>query len=205
MPRSEDADTVSWYSCEDYGTRRDADVGRFLLYSQWTKTMASKMFAGYIVSNTYTFCLSITKSCFLNCLELKAKFMLKKLNYMYISMFLIVSRLFISVSWDVGQIIPLQLEFPQLKFIPQYFYFIKYIINILIVILQVIVKVDAKPHRRGRWFGFCSSHTCSLICVLYNIKDHLFQEICSSFLCVLCVNHMCKMLLNGAMLKKYYK
>jgi hypothetical protein len=50
------------------------------------------MFAGYIVSNTYTFCLSITKSCFLNCLELRAKFMLKKLNYMYISMFLSVSR-----------------------------------------------------------------------------------------------------------------
>jgi uncharacterized membrane protein YesL len=122
------------------------------------KQMVSKMFAGYIVSNIYTFCLCITKSCFLNCLELRAKFMLKKLNYMYISMFLSVSRLFVSVSWDVGRIFPVQLEFPQPKFIPQCFYFIKYIIHVLIVILQVMMKSDVKPHRRGRYSDF-SDHT----------------------------------------------
>ena len=54
-------------------------------------------------------------SCFLKYLELRAKFMLNKLNYMYISMLLSVSGLLNSVSGDVGRIIPTQLEFPQLK------------------------------------------------------------------------------------------
>jgi hypothetical protein len=72
--------------------------------------------------------------------------MLNKLNYMYISMFLSVSRLFNSVSGDVGQIIPMQLEFPQLKLIPQCFCFVKYIISVLLLVLQVIVKLDYKPH-----------------------------------------------------------
>lgn len=67
--------------------------------------------------------------------------MLNNLNYIYISVFLSVSRLFHSVRGDVGQIIPMQLEFPQLKFIPQCFYLVKYIINRLILSLQVIMKI----------------------------------------------------------------
>jgi hypothetical protein len=131
--------------------------------------------------------------------------MSKKLNYMYINMFLSVSRLLISVSWDVGQIILMQLEFPQLKFIPNCFYCIKYISDVLILMLQVMTKLDFKPHWRG-WFGFCSSHTCSIICVLYSIKDVLFQEdLQFSFMCsVFCVLIMCKVFLKIPMLKKYF-
>lgn len=109
-------------------------------------------------------------------MELRAKFVFNNLIYMYINMFLSVSWLFHSASWDVGWIIPLQLEFPQLKFIPQCFYFVKYIINVLILVLQVIMKLDFKAHWRGRWFGFCPSHSCSLNFVLHNIKNAPFQE-----------------------------
>jgi len=44
-------------------------------------------------------------SCFLDCLELRTKFMLKKMNFMCISMFLRFWRLFHSEIGDAGQII----------------------------------------------------------------------------------------------------
>ena len=67
--------------------------------------------------------------------------MLNNLNYIYISMFLSVSRVFHPVRGDVGRIIPMQLEFPQLKFIPQCFYPVKHTINRLILSLQVRMKI----------------------------------------------------------------
>jgi hypothetical protein len=44
-------------------------------------------------------------ACFLNCLELRTKFMFKKLSCMCIGMFLSVRRLFHSEIGDAGQII----------------------------------------------------------------------------------------------------
>jgi hypothetical protein len=124
--------------------------------------------------------------------------MFNKLNYTYISMFLSIRWLFHSANWDVGRIIPLQVEFSQHKFIPQCFYCVKYIINVLTLILQVIMKLDCKPHWRGTWFGFCLSHLCSLICVTQHQKCSLPGRTAVHFhmFYILCINRMCKVFLK---------